>query len=145
MRLRKGAIPNDATGVLYLGGIGEGASGSAAMLEGWAIIERAASRPPWLSLKLIHFAGRVPGAANFWLGWNVERKCYARTNGAGRLVGARPDLYAAVERMMRSYDVKTGALDGMLPEDGPAQLAELRGLMIFTPVKTEAGLEKLLA
>lgn len=88
MKTRNGTPPTDANGL-----IGENED------SGWTIYRRARSAGDWLSLKIAHL-GEIEGAANYWLGWNLATKRFARTGDIGRLQTGNPDLLAWVESVM---------------------------------------------
>lgn len=75
-----------------------GAIASVEIAEGWQLYERAASSPPWRSLKLTSTT-RHRGSANYWLGWNGQR--LARNKEAQRRQEQRPELYAGVVMLLQ--------------------------------------------
>lgn len=88
MKTRSGTAPTDANGIIV-----EGESG-------WTIYRRAKSAGDWLSLKVVH-AEPIEGAANYWFGWNLAEKRFARTGDVPRMEKDNPDLLAWVEDAMR--------------------------------------------
>ena len=88
MKMRCGTEPKDADGVIYV----DDEEGSTRSLAGWAIYRRAASQLPWVSLKIAR-VGRGKGATNYWVGWNVNSRCFNRCRDVPRMsAGMRKEL-----------------------------------------------------
>lgn len=88
MKQRKGTLPTDVNGFI-----------AESEDSGWSIWRRKASAAPWISLKVIH-KEPIEGAANYWLGWHVERKTLARTHDVERINRNRPELLIWVNEVM---------------------------------------------
>jgi len=97
MRERIGTAPQDAIGVL-LDWPNPTVINRPVPLYGWRLYLRAKSVEPWLSMKLVKVVPG-PGAANYWLGWNVQRQCFARSSEVMRLPEA---MRAFLERCLRN-------------------------------------------
>ena len=88
----KGTAPKDANGVIYDGTDDDSA------LAGWVLYRRAASKLPWISLKLTRLIDGK-GAANYWLAWNLNEQRFIRSQGVMRVPA---DVLMEVELIMRN-------------------------------------------
>lgn len=127
MRVRAGTEPKDVDGLII-----DGPRDHKAPLNGWLLFRRAASKERWLSLKLVSAKPR-PGAANYWLGWNLEERRLGRVRDGLRLLQHQPALCAALETELLKFTPETAEYNPVYnPEHAEDTLMEYRAMQSET-------------